>query len=47
MNKNIARQLQTAKRVERKRIQDIHKPMVIPNKKKEYSKTLCRRRTIF
>ena len=44
MNKNIARQLQLSKRVERKMIQNIHKPMVIINKKKEQSKNMCRRR---
>ena len=42
MNRNIVRQVKISKRCERKYLQDIHKPMVIANKKKENDKKKCR-----
>ncbi len=40
---NAERQLEMAKKTTRKMRQDIHKPMIIPNKKKQADKLSCRR----
>lgn len=40
--KNAKRQVELAKRCERKLLQDMHRPMTIINKKKQANKYACR-----
>jgi hypothetical protein len=37
------KQIELANKGERKLRQDIHKPSIIPDKKKEFSKNICRK----